>query len=104
MNKKVYEKVLERSQGLCEICGSNNIVELHHIVKGNGKRNKCETVEGCIMLCFEHHKGTSGVHGRMGHALDIILKLQLQEKYFKQGKSEDEVRKLMGGKLYIGSE
>ena len=44
--------------------------------------------------------GTKGVHGRDGKELDLKLKLQLQDKYFKQGYSEEETRKLMGGRLY----
>jgi len=85
----------------CEICGSTHMVQKHHIVHGRGKRLSCETPESVINLCWEHHHGTYGVHGKHGKELDMRLKLQLQATYFKQGKSEDEVRRLMGGKLYL---
>ena len=38
--------------------------------------------------------------GKNGRELNLKLKVKLQETYFKQGYSEEEVRKLMGGKLY----
>ena len=53
------------------------------------------------MLCGNCHRGTSGIHGRDGHTLDLKLKLKLQRKYFKQGYLENEVRELMNGRLYI---
>jgi hypothetical protein len=42
-----------------------------------------------------------GVHGMCGHKLDLYLKLKLQDKYYLNGFNEDEVRKMMGGKIYI---
>jgi hypothetical protein len=39
MKKAVYEGVKNRSGGLCELCGSNQLVEVHHIIHGKGKRN-----------------------------------------------------------------
>lgn len=85
----------------CQICGSTNIVEEHHIIKGRGKRKACETEQSKIYLCYEHHRGTNGVHGKQGHKLDMLLKLKLQETYFNMGKGEEEIRELMGGKLYL---
>lgn len=85
----------------CKICGSTNLVEEHHIIKGRGKRKACETEQSLIMLCWEHHKGTYGVHGKNGSELDMRLKLQLQATYYDMGKGDSEIRKLMGGKLYL---
>ena len=98
----VREQALERSEGgLCEIegCKSNN-TQLHHIVKGKGKRTQCERIESVIFLCWGHHYGNSGVHGKNGHTLDLKLKLDLQQVYFNLNMTEEEVRKWMGGKLY----
>ncbi|MDP4147367.1 MAG: hypothetical protein Q8936_23330 [Bacillota bacterium] len=65
----------------CEICLEDDIYkpgELHHIVF----RSKCKPLENCklnhIHLCYEHHRGTNGVHGRLGHVLDKKLKLRFQ--------------------------
>lgn len=100
MNKEIIKAVLERSNGLCEICGSSQMVQLHHIIGGNGKRKQHETEESVVALCWVHHHGTKGVHGREGKKLDRSLKIELQDKYKNKGYSEEEVRQMMGGKLY----
>lgn len=100
LDKKVVQAVLERSGGLCEVCSSAYLVELHHIIYGSGKRKQHENEHSVIALCWYCHKGTNGVHGKNGKELDLYLKRKLQEKYFSMGYSEDEVRELMGGKLY----
>lgn len=99
-SKQRHERVAERSTGICELCFSNNLVQHHHIIKGKGKRKQCETVYSIIALCWECHHGDEGIHGKSGYKLDLQLKQRLQKAYFKQGLSEEEVRKLMGGKLY----
>jgi len=85
----------------CYICGSNYLVEGHHIVHGRGKRKQCETLYSQRDLCWYHHHGTFGVHGKHGHELDMRLHLELQAKYFSLGYDEMKVRDLMGGKLYL---
>lgn len=99
MNKAIAKAVLERSKGLCEVCQRPG-QHLHHIIHGNGKRKQCETIESVINLCWSCHQGTKGVHGRDGRKLDLRLKLKLQETYTKQGHPEDEIRRMMGGKIY----
>ena len=96
----VREQVRERSGGRCELCRSKEGVQHHHIIHGRGRRKECETVESVIALCWEHHHGTYGVHGSHGHVLDLKLKKALQKKYVDQGKTEAEIRQLMGGTIY----
>lgn len=100
MNKEVVQAVLERSQGLCEICYSSYMVQQHHIVGGRGKRNQHETVESVIALCWDHHYGNKGCHGKDGRELVLRLRRELQQTYFNQGYTEDQVREMMGGELY----
>lgn len=100
MKKGIVQAVLNRSGGLCEVCGSAYMVELHHIIYGSGKRKQHENEHSVIALCWYCHRGTKGIHGRDGKKLDLYLKKKLQEKYFDMGYGENEVRKLMGGKLY----
>lgn len=100
-SKQRYKKVRERSQGLCEVCYSPNITQIHHIIKGSGNRKQCETVYSLINLCYECHHGDYGVHGRNGNILDMQLKEKLQRTYEDMGMSEDEVRRWLGGKLYL---
>lgn len=101
LDKKIVYKVLERSNGLCEAQGCFAPgTELHHCVYGYGKRKEHETAESIVLLCYECHRGTNGVHGKNGRALNLELKRNLQKKYFDMGYTEEEVRRLMGGKLY----
>lgn len=86
----------ERANGRCEVCGKPINLQLHHILRRKVKENS----DNCIMLCYECHEGTNGVHGKYGHALDIKLKKKVQERYFSLGLSEEKVRELMGGRLY----
>jgi len=100
-SKQRYKKVGERSQGLCEICYSPHITQIHHIIKGSGNRKQCESIYSLINLCWECHHGTNGIHGRNGSKLDLVLKKKLQRTYENTGMSEDEVRRWLGGKLYL---
>lgn len=95
-DKKLYKKVSERANGKCEVCHRPASLELHHILRRKVKA----TYDNCIMLCPKCHRGTYGVHGREGHGIDTVLKLNLQDTYLKQGKTEEEIRQLMGGKIY----
>ena len=102
LNKEIVKAVLKRSNGLCEVCGvADYMCQLHHIIKGRGKRTEHQTVDSVICLCWNCHHGTYGIHGREGKELDLKLKKKLQEVYFNQGFTEEEVREKMGGKLYV---
>ena len=98
MNKSTRQKVYNRANRQCEICGNIRGLQIHHIVK-KSQGGKDEPINSKL-LCWEHHHGTNGVHGKNGHELDLKLKLELQEKLFERGMKEEEVREYMGGKLY----
>ncbi|HLR34552.1 MAG TPA: hypothetical protein VK071_04395 [Tissierellales bacterium] len=97
---KLRQKVLKRSKGLCELCHSSYMVQVHHILGGRGRRKQQERLETLILLCWDCHHGNYGVHGKNGRELDLKLKLDLQGKYRKEGYTDDEIRELMGGKIY----
>lgn len=63
----------------CEVCSSNHLVEEHHIIK----RGQAPALINCKLnhkyLCYEHHRGTYGVHGKYGSKLDQQLKKSFQE-------------------------
>jgi len=96
MDKAVYKSVSDRADGLCENCTKWENLELHHILR----RKVPATIDNCIMLCSECHRGTKGVHGKEGHRLDVRFKQGVQAIYLSQGKTENETRVLMGGRLY----
>lgn len=80
----------------CYVCQRVGDMRKHHIIHGRGKRKACETRESLVDICYDCHRL---VHSRNGAHLDKCLKLHLQEIYFKKGYTEEEVRRLMGGKL-----
>lgn len=98
---KDYQDIIKRSKGRCEVCGGmNGEVQMHHIISGHGRRKQHENIDSIICLCWNCHHGTNGVHGKNGRELNLKLKAKLQETYFRHGHTEDEVREMMGGKLY----
>lgn len=62
----------------CFVCMKKNNLHLHHIMFGKN-RNNADKDGLMVYLCYEHHEGTNGVHGKNGHELDLKLK-QLAEK------------------------
>jgi hypothetical protein len=98
MDKKVYAAVRLRSEECCENCGvyCGCNLELHHILRRKVKA----TIDNTLMLCFECHRGTYGVHGMYGEHLDFKLKMMVQDLYISRNIKEEELRKLMGGKIY----
>ncbi len=95
MNSEVYAAVRNRANGRCELCGKlSSDLELHHVVSGFGRRRQYESVETCLMLCHECHEQ---VH--KDAKLHRVLKMLVQERLKVAGKSEDEIRAIMGGRL-----
>jgi len=95
VNSEVYAAVRNRANGRCELCGKlSSDLELHHVVSGFGRRRQYESVETCLMLCHECHEQ---VH--KDAKLHRVLKMLVQERLKVAGKSEDEIRAIMGGRL-----
>ena len=87
-------KVKRASDAPCYLCG-RAAVQRHHIVGGSGKRKSCETQYSRLYLCFNCHEMITN-----NYAESLKLKLLLQDLYFELGHTGDEVRRLMGGKIY----
>jgi len=95
VNSEVYVAVKNRANGRCELCGKlTSELQLHHVISGYGRRREHESVETCIMLCVECHRA---VHDNA--KLNRALKLLTQERLRRAGRTEDEVRQIMGGRL-----
>ena len=83
----------------CYICGLYAPIEEHHIYFGPNR--KISEQNGFkVWLCQNHHRGTVGVHGKLGHSLDIRLKQECERRYIKQGHTKEEFIRLIG-KNYI---
>ena len=66
----------------CYVCGSTLNLHLHHIWFGKNRNNADADGLTCY-LCWVHHEGTYGVHGKGGHKLDEKLKKIAQDKWCK---------------------
>lgn len=66
----------------CFICGKTTNLHNHHILFGKN-RKKADEDGLTVYLCYGHHEGTNGVHGKNGHDLDIYLKTIAENEYLK---------------------
>ena len=76
----------------CLICGDPN-VEQHHVLFGNPRRKYADEDGLWVWLCPEHHRGTHGVHGKEGHALDTALKKTAQQVYEQEHTREEWIQR-----------
>ena len=67
---------------ICYVCGTTSNLHLHHILFGRN-RKKADEDGLTIYLCYEHHEGTNGVHGKLGHELDLKLKVIAEKRWCK---------------------
>lgn len=65
----------------CYFCKNKSNLHKHHIMKGIRNRKKAEEDGLWVYLCYEHHEGTNGVHGKNGHNLDIMLIKKAEEQW-----------------------
>lgn len=81
------------------ISGSTYNLEEHHIFFGTANRKVSEKNGLKVWLTSEEHRGTYGVHGKLGRDLDIRLKQDAQKKY-EETHTREEFIKLIG-KSYL---
>lgn len=83
----------------CFVCSKRTNLHDHHIYFGTSRRKISEKNGLKVWLCYEHHEGTYGVHGKYGHDLDLLLKQTCQKK-FEETHTRSEFITLIG-KNYI---
>lgn len=64
----------------CYVCGSTTYLESHHCILGKNRKN-AERFGLKVWLCYNHHRGTYGVHGKYGNILQNRLKEDAQKKF-----------------------
>ncbi len=89
-------KSIIQNKKQCYVCGLYRPVEEHHVFFGNANRKVSEENGFKVYLCYEHHRGTVGVHGKYGYALDLRLKQDCEIRYINQGHTKEEFIKLIG--------
>ncbi len=87
-------KSIIQNKKQCIICNNRNVEE-HHIFFGTANRKLSEKYGLKVYLCFEHHRGTRGVHGKDGKNLDTYLK-QLAQTKFEEKESQEKFRQIFG--------
>ena len=83
----------------CYVCSRRTCLHDHHIYFGTANRKISEKNGFKVWLCYEHHEGTRGVHGKYGHDLDLLLKQTCQKKYEETHTREEFIALI--GKNYI---
>lgn len=81
MSDKRYSIIADRLDR-CIICGSYLDVEKHETDFGTANRKLSIKYGLVVPLCYKHHRGTYGVHGREGSKLNKKLK-ELGQKAFE---------------------
>ena len=89
MSKSILQEKKE-----CIICHKTENLHYHHIYFGKNREISDKNGFTCY-LCYEHHEGTKGVHGKDGHSLDMYLKQKCQDM-FEQTNERSKFISLIG--------
>lgn len=73
---------------------------MHHIMFGKN-RKKADEDGLTVYLCYEHHEGTYGVHGKKGHEIDELLKISAEQVWLTKNNKEKEDFIKRYGKNYL---
>lgn len=95
MAKRDIKDSLVQSVEECFVCRRKVGLHCHHIYFGVKGREKSDKMGAWCYLCYEHHEGTLGVHGKNGHDLDLFLKQQAQ-KAFEKDHTREEFMEIIG--------
>lgn len=55
VTQDTYNKVMQRDNCRCRLCGTSSNLQLHHIIYRSEDKSKINDVNNCIMLCVKHH-------------------------------------------------
>ena len=55
VTQDTYNKVMQRDNCRCRLCGTSLNLQLHHVIYKSEDKLKINDVNNCIMLCVEHH-------------------------------------------------
>lgn len=55
VTQDTYNKVMQRDNYRCRLCGTSLNLQLHHVIYKSEDKSKINDINNCIMLCVEHH-------------------------------------------------
>lgn len=73
VTKQVYECVYTRDEGKCVLCGSNELIQLHHIFYRSERKDLINDPNNCVLLCLKCHQL---VHSNKKKYQPILLELK----------------------------
>ena len=86
------KSIIQADTDYCFVCGRYG-TEIHHVFFGNPNRKLSDRYGLVIGLCYEHHRGNSGVH----HNRELDLKMKrMAQKVFEQTYPEREFLAVFG--------
>lgn len=72
------KSIIQEDTDYCFFCGRYG-TEIHHVFFGNPNRKLSDKYKCVVGLCYEHHRGNSGVHHN--RELDLELKRMAQKRF-----------------------
>jgi len=72
------KSIIQEDTDYCFFCGRYG-TEIHHIFFGTSNRKMSDKYRCVVGLCYEHHRGNSGVHHN--RELDLELKRMAQKRF-----------------------
>lgn len=91
------KSIIQKHRKYCFVCQIDNgrALQDHHIFFGTANRKLSEKYGLKVWLCYEHHQGTNGVHGKNGKNLNIKLK-KIAQRIFEQKHTREEFISIFG--------
>lgn len=89
------KSIIQENADYCFVCGRYGQTERHHAIFGTANRKKSDKYGLTVYLCPDCHRGTNGVHGKSGHALDLQLK-RIAQKKFEEKYSHEKFMNVFG--------
>lgn len=80
------KSIIQEDTDYCFVCGRYG-TEIHHILFGTANRKLSDKYGLVIGLCYEHHRGRTGVH--QNRELDLTMKRVAQREFIKTYQNED---------------
>lgn len=80
------KSIIQEDTDYCFVCGRYG-TEIHHVMFGTANRKLSDKYGLVIGLCYEHHRGRTGVH--QNRELDLTMKRVAQREFIKTYQNED---------------
>ena len=78
--------ILQEDTDYCFVCGRYG-TEIHHVFYGTANRKLSDRYGLVVGLCYNHHRGSKGVH--FNKELDLSLKQHAQKVFINQNSESD---------------